>query len=73
MVHWLAASTAEHEVVIRTWVMIELRSVVSRSLMSRKLNPPIPDRQLTELLEAMSGFAVASTNATLVLKRWAGK
>jgi predicted nucleic acid-binding protein len=60
--HWLAAITAEHEVVISTQVLIELRSVVSR-----KLNPPLPERQITELLEAMSGFEVVSTNANLVL------
>ena len=60
--HWLAAITAEHEVVISTQVLIELRSVVSR-----KLNPPLPERQITEVLEAMSGFEVVSTNANLVL------
>ena len=65
--HWLAAITAEHEVVISTQVRIELRSVVSRSVVSRKLNPPLPERQITELLEAMSGFEVVSTNANLVL------
>lgn len=60
--HWLAAVTAEHEVVISTQVLIELRSVVSR-----KLNPPLPDREITALLEAMSGFEVVNTNANLVL------
>ena len=60
--HWLAAVTAEHEVVISTQVLIELRSAVSR-----KLIPPLPDRQITALLEAMSGFEVVTTNANLVL------
>jgi len=60
--HWLAAITAEHEVVISTQVLIELRHLVSR-----KLNPPLPERQITELLEAMSGFEVMSSNANLVL------
>ncbi|MFN9870229.1 MAG: PIN domain-containing protein [Cyanobacteriota bacterium] len=59
---WLADITQDHEVVISTQVLIELRSVVTR-----KLQPALNDRQISELLEALSGFEVVSTDATLVL------
>jgi len=50
---WLADLMANHEVVISTQVLIELRSVASR-----KLQPPLGDRQITDLLEALNGFEV---------------
>ena len=48
--------------VISTQVLIELRSVASR-----KLQPPLGDRQITDLLEALNGFEVLGTDANLIL------
>ncbi|GDX77212.1 twitching motility protein PilT [Cyanobium sp.] len=62
MHQWLANIVADHEVVISTQVLIELRSVVSR-----KLQPPLTDQQITALLEALVGFEVVSTDANLIL------
>lgn len=62
MRQWLAEVTAEHEVVISTQVLIELRSVASR-----KLQPPLDAAQITGLLEALSGFEVVGTDSPLVL------
>lgn len=62
MGQWLAEVTAEHEVVISTQVLIELRSVASR-----KLQPPLDAAQITGLLEALSGFEVVGTDSPLVL------
>ena len=59
---WLADIVTDHEVVISTQVLIELRSVVSR-----KLQPPLTDQQMTALLEALAGFEVVSTDANLIL------
>jgi predicted nucleic acid-binding protein len=59
---WLTDIVADHEVVISTQVLIELRSVVSR-----KLLPPLTDQQMTALLEALAGFEVVSTDANLIL------
>ncbi|MGA1484068.1 MAG: PIN domain-containing protein [Vulcanococcus sp.] len=59
---WLAAITNDHQVVISTQVLIELRSVASR-----KLQPPLSDAQINGLLEALSGFEVVSTDSALVL------
>jgi predicted nucleic acid-binding protein len=59
---WLAELIAEHEVVISTQVLIELRSVASR-----KLQPPLSDQRITALLEAMAGFEVVGTDANLIL------
>ena len=59
---WLAAITNDHQVVISTQVLIELRSVASR-----KLQPPLSDAQINGLLEALSGFEVVSTDKALIL------
>ena len=59
---WLTDIVADHEVVISTQVLIELSSVVSR-----KLQPPLTDQQITALLEALAGFEVVSTDANLIL------
>ena len=59
---WLADVTRSHEVVISTQVLIELRSVATR-----KLQPPLSDRQISALLEALSGFEMVPTDSTLVL------
>ena len=57
----LADVLAEHEVVISTKVLIELRSVGSR-----KLQPPLEITQSHDLLEALSGFEVIKTDDNLV-------
>jgi Predicted nucleic-acid-binding protein, contains PIN domain len=59
---WLADITQDHEVVISTQVLIELRSVATR-----KLRPALSKRQISALLEDLSGFEVVSTDSTLVL------
>jgi predicted nucleic acid-binding protein len=59
---WLAEVIADHEVVISTQVLIELRSVASR-----KLQPPLADQQITALLQALAGFEVLGTDANLIL------
>ena len=59
---WLTDIVADHEVVISTQVLIELSSVVSR-----KLQSPLTDQQMTALLEALAGFEVVSTDANLIL------
>lgn len=58
---WLADITANHDVVISTQVLIELRSVASR-----KLRPPLSHQQISVLLEALSSFELVSTDANLV-------
>jgi len=58
---WLAAVAAEHDIVISTQVMIELRSVASR-----KLKPPLGSAQIADLLEALAAFEVVGTDANLV-------
>ena len=62
MHQWLANIVADHEVVISTQVLVELRSVLSR-----KLQPPLTDQQMTALLEALAGFEVVSSDANLIL------
>lgn len=59
---WLAELMADHEVVISTQVLIELRSVASR-----KLQPPLDAQQITALLQALGGFEVVSSDANLIL------
>jgi len=59
---WLADITRNHDVVISTQVLIELRSFASR-----KLQPPLSHQQITAMLEALSGFDVVGTDANLVL------
>jgi predicted nucleic acid-binding protein len=62
VLRWLADIVADHEVVISTQVLIELRSVVSC-----KLEPPLSDQQIAALLAALAGFEVVSTDANLIL------
>ena len=59
---WLADVVDKHEVVISPQVLIELRSVVSR-----KLQPPLGPTQTHDLLEALSGFEVIPIDEYLVL------
>jgi predicted nucleic acid-binding protein len=62
MRQWLASVILEHEVVISTQVLIELRAVATR-----KLQPRLNDPHITEVLEALAGFEVVPTDAHLVL------
>ena len=59
---WLSDVVDKHDVVISTQVLIELRSVVSR-----KLQPPLGPTQTHDLLESLSGFEVMMTDDNLVL------
>lgn len=59
---WLADLAENHEIVISTQVLIELRAVVSN-----KLRPPLGDGEITALLAAMAGFEVVGTELNLVL------
>ena len=59
---WLADVVDKHDVVISTQVLIELRSVVSR-----KLQPPLGPTQTHDLLKSLSGFEVMMTDDNLVL------
>jgi len=58
----LAELIAEHEGVISTQVLLELRSVASR-----KLQPPLSDQRITALLEALAGFEVVGSDVNLIL------
>ncbi|MEX0708274.1 MAG: PIN domain-containing protein [Woeseia sp.] len=59
---WLRELASEHEIVISTQVLIELRSVVTR-----KLKPALSWQDTRAALEALAGFEVVPTNANLVL------
>lgn len=59
---WLADLVADHEVVISTQVLIELRSVASR-----KLQPPLGEAQITALLQSLANFEVLATDVPLIL------
>jgi predicted nucleic acid-binding protein len=58
----LAEVSADHEIVISTQVLIELRAVASR-----KLQPPLPAAEIATMLEALAGFEVVNTDANLVI------
>ena len=59
---WLRQLAQEHEIVISTQVLIELRAV-----MARKLQPAMSTLEARKALEALVGFDVVSTDAALVL------
>jgi len=59
---WLRELAREHEIVISTQVLIELRSVVTR-----KLKPALSWQDTRVALEALAGFEVVPANASLVL------
>jgi predicted nucleic acid-binding protein len=59
---WLRQVAQDHEIVISTQVLIELRSV-----MARKLQPSISTSEARKALEALTGFEVVPTDAALVL------
>jgi predicted nucleic acid-binding protein len=59
---WLAEVSADHESVISTRELIELRAVASR-----KLQPPLPAAEIATMLGALAGFEVVNIDANLVL------
>ncbi len=59
---WLRKLALEHDIVISTQVMIELRSVVTR-----KLKPALSWQDTRATLEALASLEVVPTNANLVL------
>lgn len=59
---WLRELAGEHDVVISTQVMIELRSVLTR-----KLAPAFSPEDVRVALEALANFEVVVTNSSLVL------
>jgi len=59
---WLREIAEEHDIVVSTQVLIELRSVLTR-----KLDPPLPGSDTRAALEALSAFEVVPANSDLVL------
>ena len=59
---WLRELAREHEIVISTQVLIELRSVLTR-----KLKPSLSWHETCAALEALAEFEVVPANASLVL------
>jgi len=59
---WLRALAREHEIVVSTQVLIELRSVLTR-----KLKPALSLQDTRAALLALAQFDVVPTNANLVL------
>ncbi len=59
---WLHALAREHEIVVSTQVLIELRAVLTR-----KFKPPMSPRNVRAALEALAQFDVVATDANLVL------
>jgi len=59
---WLRGVAGEHEIVVSTQVLIELRSVLTR-----KLKPPLPPDVTRLALEVLASFDVVATDAHLVL------
>lgn len=59
---WLATLAEEHEIVVSTQVLIEVRSVVTR-----KLAPPLSPADTLATLEALAAFDVVPTDAGLIL------
>ena len=59
---WLRQLAQEHDIVISTQVMIELRSVLTR-----KLTPTFSEQDTRIALRALATFEVVGTHANLVL------
>lgn len=59
---WLRSTSQDHEIVVSTQVLIELRSVLTR-----KLKPALPAADVRIALAALAKFEVVSTDANLVL------
>jgi predicted nucleic acid-binding protein len=59
---WLRTLAADHEIVVSTQVLVELRSVLTR-----KFQPPYDAASTENALVALAAFEVVPTDATLVL------
>lgn len=59
---WLRALVVEHDIVISTQVLIEVRSVLTR-----KLRPPLSGTNTRAALEALAEFEVVPATSGLVL------
>lgn len=59
---WLREVAAEHEIVVSTQVLIELRSVLTR-----KFKPPMRHDDTRKALDAIATFEVVATDSALVL------
>lgn len=59
---WLRTLAAEHEIVISTQVLIELRSVLSC-----KFVPALPDDDIHTALQILCAFEVVTTTPAMVL------
>ncbi|MGH8126959.1 MAG: PIN domain-containing protein [Gammaproteobacteria bacterium] len=59
---WLRRIASEHEIVVSTQVLIELRAVLTR-----KFTPPLTARDTRLALDALAAFEVVTTDASLVL------
>lgn len=59
---WIRKLATEHEIVVSTQVMIELRSVLTR-----KFTPPLSPSDTRIALEVLSAFEVVATYSSLVL------
>ncbi|MEX2500586.1 MAG: PIN domain-containing protein [Wenzhouxiangellaceae bacterium] len=59
---WLRELAGEHEIVISTQVLIELRSVLTR-----KFKPALSSQDTRAALEALAEFEVVPANANLVI------
>lgn len=59
---WLRTLAVEHEIIISTQVLIELRSVLSR-----KFVPALPDDDIRAALQILCTFEVVPTSPAMVL------
>lgn len=59
---WLRALADEHEIVVSTQVLVELRAVLTR-----KFKPPMSARDTRAALDALAHFDVVTADANLVL------
>lgn len=59
---WIRKLATEHEIVVSTQVMIELRSVLTR-----KFTPPLSPSDTRVALEILSAFEVVGAHPSLVL------
>jgi predicted nucleic acid-binding protein len=59
---WLREVASEHHIVLSTQVLIELRSVLTR-----KLKPPMPHEDTRLALSALAQFEVLATDTSVVL------
>ncbi|MCB1612724.1 MAG: PIN domain-containing protein [Lysobacterales bacterium] len=59
---WLREVASEHDIVLSTQVLIELRSVLAR-----KLKPPMPQEDTRAALNALAQFEVLASDTALVL------